>query len=132
MTYKLFILHSWDHDDDYKALNDLLNNTRLGFYDFSASRDKPIEGTATDAELREAIKQKMLPVSCVIALAGVYASHSKWMEIEIEVAHELNKKIVGVRPRGNKRISQLVQDNAFEIVNWNAESLRKAIKRAVD
>lgn len=132
MTYKLFVCHSWDHDDDYKALIGLLEKTGLGFWDFSASRDKPIEGTATDAELREAIKRKMRLASCVIALAGVYASHSKWIEIELEIACELKKKIIAIRPRSNLRLSQLVQDNAFEIVNWSVESLRKAIKRAAN
>ena len=130
MSYHLFISHSWNYTKQYDGLLNLLSKTNLSCKNYSASRENPITDTRTDAQLREAIKQKMRPVSCVIVLAGVYASRSKWIEVEIELAKELNKKIVGVRPRGNERISQLVQDNAYMMVNWNSDSLASAIRRA--
>ena len=132
MTYKLFVCHPWSHHDDYKTLVYSFEKTGLGFCDFSVSRDRPIEGTTTDAELREAIKDRIRLVNCVFVLAGECASRSKWMQNELEIACELKKKIIAIRPHGNLRLSQPVQDNAFEIVNWSVESLRKAIKRAAN
>lgn len=70
----------------------------------------------------------MMPTSCVIILAGVYATYSKWINIEIELAKNLNKKIIAVEPWGSSRTSLIVKNSADEIVGWNTSSIVRAIR----
>ena len=56
----------------------------------------------------------------LLTLAGIYASYSEWIDIEIQVAkNEFQgpKPIFAVRPRGNLRFSGAVGDAADEIAN---------------
>ena len=67
----------------------------------------------------------------VIILAGVYATYSKWIDIEIDLAKagfSNPKPIIAIRPRGNERISERVRRAADRIVGWNTESIVSAIR----
>lgn len=126
----LFISHSWRYSTDYSRLVDLLNNrTYFPFYDYSVPKDDPIEDCRTDAQLKVAITARMKPASVAIFLAGVYATHSKWIRRELEIAREMDKPILAIKPRGNERVSTLVAEAADETVNWNTESIVAAIRR---
>ena len=68
----------------------------------------------------------------MLILGGVYATYSKWINAEIDLAVEgflLPKSIIAVRPWGNRVVSRVVRDAADEIVNWNTESIVAAIRR---
>ena len=62
-------------------------------------------------------------------MAGIYASHSEWMQWELDKALELGIPIVGVAPWGQERVSQIVSSRAKEIVRWNTEPIVNAIKK---
>ena len=70
----------------------------------------------------------MRPASCVLILAGVYATYSKWINIEIELAKELNKKIIAIEPWASKSTSTIVKNSADRIVGWNTDSIVNAIR----
>ena len=87
MTYNLFISHSWNYGDQYQGLLDLLNkDTSFDYKNYSVPENDPIQGVKSDRALKEAIRNQMQPDSCVLILAGVYATYSKWINIEIELA----------------------------------------------
>ena len=70
----------------------------------------------------------------VLILAGVYATYSKWINIEIDLAKEgftHAKPIIAIRPWGNERISERVQLAADRVVGWNTESVVGAIRDLV-
>lgn len=73
----------------------------------------------------------MAPCHVVLILAGIYASYSKWINIEIELAG-MNfsdpKPIIAIAPWGSERISKPVRAAADRIVRWNTESIVKAIR----
>ena len=101
------------------------------FRDYSVPEEDPIQGARTDAQLRQAILDQMRPCHVIIFLAGVYASYSKWMDIEIALAQkgfQNPKPILAVRPRGNERVSKVVTDAADTIVGWNTDSVVNAIR----
>lgn len=131
-TFNLFISHSWSYSDSYVNLVRLLRaRGYFSFRNYSVPRNDPIHDAGTEAQLRRAIHNKMSPCSVVIIMAGVYATHSKWINIEIELAQEgfrNPKPILAIRPRGNRRISTAVSEAADEIVSWNTESVVKAIR----
>lgn len=129
MTYNLFISHSWTYSDAYNRLIDLLDERPYFVYrDYSVPKDDPIHNAKYDWQLRDAIKAQMQHASCVIILAGVYATYSKWINIEIELAKDLGKKIIAVQPWGAERISSVVKEAADAVVNWNTESIIDAIR----
>lgn len=127
-TYRLFISHSWAYSDYYNQIINLINNQGLNYYDHSVPKDDPIHTNGTDKQLKEAIELKIKGTSCIIILAGIYATHSKWINKEIELAKAMGKKIIAVQPWGAERTSKVVKDNADIIVGWNGKSIVDAIK----
>ncbi|GAA7273343.1 hypothetical protein HpRN124_15590 [Helicobacter pylori] len=128
--YKIFISHSLKYDNHYNKLLNLLKKTELEleFEDWSVSKDNPIPTNRTDKELYNAIEKKIKRCSCVIVLAGVYATYSKWIRKEVEIAKNLNKKIIAVEYWGSERTSQFVKENADCVVGWNSGSIKDAIR----
>ena len=129
-TYNIFISHSWSYSDQYQGLVRLLNNAEYFSYkNYSVPKDDPIHNASNKYELKEAIRNQMQYASCIIILAGVYSTYSKWINIEIELAKEMGKKIIAVQPWGANRTSDIVKKSADEIVAWNPSSIVSAIKR---
>ena len=134
-TYNLFISHSWSYVDQYERLIKLLRQRPyFAFKDYSVPPDDPIHNAKNEAQLRKAIQNQMSSCHVVfgIILAGVYASYSKWIDIEIDLAEAgfaTRKPILAIRPWGSERISQRVRDAADEIVGWNTESVVAAIRK---
>lgn len=129
MTYNLFISHSWSYSDHYERLVALLNRAP-GFHyrNYSVPRNDPVHTGNNDLLLAMAIRRQMEPASCVLILAGVYATYSRWINIEILLAKELDKRIIAVAPWGSERISTVVRQNADAIVRWNTDSIVRAIR----
>lgn len=129
MTYNLFIGHSWAYSDAYSKLMELLSNAPyFNFKNYSVPKDDPIHNAPNDYQLRAAIKNQMQHASCVLILAGVYATYSKWINIEIQLAQEMGKKIIAIQPWAAQRTSQVVKNAADEIVGWNTSSIVNAIR----
>lgn len=129
MTYNLFISHSWTYSDQYIGLVRLLDaNPYFSYKNYSVPKNDPIHNAPYQYQLKEAIRRQMQPASCVIILAGVYSSYSKWINIEIELAKEMGKRIIAVEPWGSSRTSAMVKNAAHEIVGWNSASIIRAIR----
>lgn len=127
--YNIFISHSWDHVDDLNGLRRLLNNRgyfNVSFEEFSP--ENPINSSNIDY-MKRRIRERIANSQVVIGMAGVYASHSEWMKWELETAISMGKPILGVVPWGQLNVSQVVKNNAVEIVRWNTESIVEAIRR---
>lgn len=129
--HNLFLSHSWKYNEAYGNLVALLNKQigeNFSYSNYSVPKDDPIHNAKNDKELREAIKNQMAKCSNIIILAGVYATYSKWINIEIELAKEMNKKIIAVQPWASEKTSAVVKANADHIIAWNSLSLVNAIK----
>ena len=132
MIYNLFISHSWSYSDAYEGLVNLLDKAACdGFYynNYSVPRDDPIHNANNDRQLKDAIRNQMKHASCVLILAGVYATYSKWINIEIELAKEMGKRIIAVSPWGADHISSVVRDSSDEVVGWNTKSIVNEIRK---
>lgn len=132
-TYNLFISHSWSYSDDFDRLRDLLDNRLyFSYVDYSVPKDDPVHTSGTDKELYKAIVNKMRPCHIVLIMAGVYSTHSKWINKEIQAAIEgfsNPKPIIGVIPWGQNNVSSAVTNNVDALVRWNTESIVDAIRR---
>ncbi len=129
-TYRLFISHSWTYGDAYEKLVKFFNeHPNFKWIDYSVPKDDPIHNAGTDKQLYEAIKNQIKPVHCVLMLAGVYATYSKWINKEIAISKdEFSKPIVAVEPWGAEKTSQIVKNNADKIVKWQSSSIVSAIR----
>lgn len=129
MTYNLFISHSWNYSNAYNDLVRLINSKPyFNYKNYSVPKDDPIHNAPYDYQLRAAIRNQMQPASCVLILAGVYSSYSKWINIEIQLAQEMGKKIIAIEPWASERTSLVVKRAANQIVKWNTDSIVKAIR----
>lgn len=129
MQYNLFISHSWTYSDAYEKLVKILNGVSdFTYRNYSVPKDDPIHNAPYDYQLRAAIRNQLQHASCVLVLAGVYATYSKWIKIELELAAEMGKKIIAIEPWGSERTSSIVKGYADEIVKWQGTSIVKAIR----
>lgn len=127
--YNIFISHSWTYNNQYIGLLNLLDSvSNFTYRDYSIPKDDPIHNAKYDFQLKAAIRNKMQHASCVLILAGVYSTYSKWINIEIELAQEMGKKIIAIEPWGAERTSTTVKNNSTKIVKWQASSIVNAIK----
>lgn len=126
--YKIFISHSWAHHDDLLALRNLLNSRGYFNVEFTeASRDVPIN-SPNASYIKARLRAKIQSSDVVLALSGIYASHSEWMPWELDTAKSYGIPIIGVVPRGQERISQEVFTRSIVDVRWNTESIVDAIR----
>ncbi len=127
--YNLFISHSWAYNHQYEGLVKLLDAAPYFSYkNYSVPKDDPIHNAPTNLALKAAIRRQMASTSCVLILAGVYSTYSKWINIEIELAKELGKRIIAIEPWASERTSSVVKDSADKIVGWNTNSIVNAIR----
>lgn len=127
IMYRIFISHSWSYSSDYDKIESFLRQEGIAFYNHSVPKNDPIHTNGTDKQLSDAIEAKVKGCSCIIILAGVYATYSKWINKEIEMAKKYSKPIIAVQPWGAEHTSNVVKNAADVIVGWNAKSIANAV-----
>jgi hypothetical protein len=131
-THHLFISHSWSYSDAYEKLIKLLDAaSHFTYSDYSVPKDDPIHDAPYTAALRSAIANQMSHAGVVLMLAGVYATYSKWINIEIDIARNsapLPKPILAIEPWGSEKTSEIVKKAADKIVGWNTSSMVSAVR----
>jgi hypothetical protein len=126
--YKIFISHSWQYTDTLESLRNLLNErSHFNATYEESTKDKPIN-SENESYIKTRLAQKIGGSNVILALAGIYASHSSWMQWELEKAIELGIPIIGVIPRGQDKISTIVSSRSIIDVRWNTESIVSAIR----
>lgn len=127
--YTVFISHSWDYNNQYMRLVEMLNNAKLFNVKYEeATKDNPIN-SQNAPYIKVKLSEKISKSNIVLGLAGMYASHSEWMQWELDKALKLGVPIVGVIPWGQERVSNIVVERAKELVGWNTDPIVNAIRR---
>ena len=126
--YSVFISHSWDNTSDLTNLQSLLKERGYFNIEFKeVTKAEPIDSVNAQY-IKRTLKNKITDSDIVIGLAGMYASHSDWMDWELQTAVDNEIPIFGVIPRGNTRSSNTVTDRSKTDVKWNTESIVSAIR----
>jgi len=128
--YHIFISHAWGYSSHYETIKNWINNDRYlssNWSDYSIPVYNPVDAHSK-RELKQKITNKINLSNVVIILAGMYATHSEWIDYEIDEAVRLGKYIIGVRPWGQERMPVKIQSNANVMVGWNSSSVIAAIK----
>lgn len=132
MPYNLFISHSWKYSDDYDRLVEKLKDySYFTFRNYSVPSKDPLDisGKNYEAKLRRAIEDQMRQCSVVLVIAGKYVSYSDSIEMELDIAMEMEKPILAIEPWGSEATSQRAKNVASEVVGWNSTSIVDAIRR---
>lgn len=131
--YNLFISHSWKYSDAYVKLVSLLNNAAYFSYkNYSVESSNPLtinNKIYYESELKNKLRIQMRTCHVVLILAGVYSSYSEYIQMEIQIAKELNKPIIAIEPSASEKTSLIVKNNAKCIVGWNTSSIVDAIRK---
>lgn len=127
--YRLFISHAWIYNSKYYKLVDMLSSAKkFVWHNYSVPEHDPLE-IKTSGQLDLGLVRQISPTHAVIIISGMYAAHRIWIQREIEIAQQMNKPIIGIKPWGNERTPLAVQTVACEMVNWNTNSIVNAIRR---
>lgn len=126
----IFISHSWNYSGDYDTLSSWIFNEKwssgqasLNFRNYSVPRNDPIHNAKYDWQLLEAIKRQMQLANVIVIPMGMYATYSKWINKEIQEAVSWGKPILGVIPRGQERVPNIVDVNSNKVVGWSKQSV---------
>jgi len=98
------------------------------YFDHSVSSEDPIDARLPN-HLRKKIRDQMRSTSVVLVLGGMYVSYSDWIQEEIEMANEMEKPIIGVKPPKNDRVPKMLQEHAAEIVEADGTEILDAINQ---
>lgn len=129
--YKIFISHCWNYDDVLQKLKNLLDSRGYFNAEYThVEKSHPINSEYAPV-IKAQITRRLDDSDIVLAIAGIYASYSYWMQWEMDKARDLGLKVIGVIPRGQERISSQVYSRSVEDVRWNADSIVAAIRRNV-
>lgn len=123
---RIFISHSWDFDNDYWKLIQNLGNYDFDYYNHSIDKGKALNAK-TSKEIEEGVRRKIKGCSKVLILAGTYATR-EWIKKELEIARELNKEIIVVKPRGKNTVPNHLKYKADKIVGFNSKKVIEEIK----
>jgi Thoeris protein ThsB, TIR-like domain len=126
----LFISHAWTYGDAYDKLVNMLNAApRFVYRNYSVPKSDPVHDAPNETALYAAIKNQMVFCDVVLVMAGKYATYSKWIKKEIQIAkRDYSKPIVAIKPWANTQVSSVVADNADRLVGWNTSSIVSAIR----
>ena len=132
----VFISHAWDYTGHYETLANWIfgekwsvGQASLDFHNYSIPRNDPIHNATNTAALTNAILNQIARSHVVVIPTGMYASHSKWIQKEIDGAKDRSKPILAVNPWAQERKSTVVINSADELVGWNKQPLIDAIWR---
>ena len=133
-TRNVFISHIHEDDEGLARIKNLTEKHGMTLRDSSITADKP--NTASNPGY---IKSQILAPH--IRWAGVFVvyvspdtKHSEWVDWEIEYAHRLGKRIVGVWEYGSKdcELPEALDRYGDAIVGWHGESIIDAINGESD
>ena len=130
----VFVSHAWDYSHHYETLAEWIFQGRwsagsvsLDFRDYSIPRNNPIHNVTSTRALQEAIFGQIARSHVVVIPSGMYATHSNWIQKEIDGAKYHGKPILAINPWGQQKKSGVVLSNADFGVGWNKEPLVDAI-----
>jgi hypothetical protein len=132
----IFISHSWNYENHYETLAEWIfkedwklraSGMKIKFNDYSIPKNNPIHNARNSEDLKNAIYAEITKSHIVVIPMGMYASHSNWIQKEIDGANYYRRPILAVNPWAQERKSSVVANAAAEKVGWNKQSVIDAI-----
>lgn len=128
MPVRLFISHSWTYSERYTAFVNLLNTRPYFNWTNYSVPVTDAFGPMANYRMKEQLRNQIRPVQCVIIIGGMWTNYSDWIQFEMNFSREINKPILGVRPRSAQVMPQAVIAASDKVVSWNTESIVSGIR----
>lgn len=127
--YHIFISHSWKYSHHYDTVRKWIDDSNITVSDYSIPENKAFSQISKN-KLKFELFQQIERASVVVIIAGGYVAYSEWLKFEIDIASQLHKPILAIKPFGNDTWPTALQscDNV-SYVNWNSNSFITALKR---
>lgn len=125
----VFISHIHEDDDELPKLKDRAAEHGVKIRDFSITSDKPNKAKNEDYIKWEILDPQIKGAGTLVVYVSRDTWKSEWVNWEIERAHKLEKRIVGVWEYGMKdcKIPEALEKYADAMVGWNGGSIVDAI-----
>lgn len=126
--HRIFISHSWDRgDEEYKKLIAKLDNSGVEYYNHSIPEEKALDINGRK-QLREAFTRKMRGCNKVFIMANSGIPSNGFVAMEVQIAKELKKEIVAVKPIGQKSMPTFIRNAANLVVSNKVDSILKTLQ----
>ncbi len=86
--------------------------------------------TIASSTSREKLQEQMKVVDVVVILSGLYSRNKDLIQQEIDIAVELAKPIVIIRPYGMENVPRSIEEAASEVVGWNTPCIVESIRES--
>lgn len=125
----IFIPHIHEDDAGLPKLKDLAARHGMQLRDSSITSDKPNNAKNEDYIKWEILNPQIEWAGTVVVYVSQDTWKSNWVNWEIERAHKLGKRVVGIWEYGAKdcKIPEALEKYGDAMVGWNGESIIDAI-----
>jgi hypothetical protein len=133
-TRNVFISHIHEDDAGLVKVKDLLAKHGMTIRDSSIHAGKPNNAKAEDYIKSDILAPQINWASTLVVYVSPDTKNSKWVNWEIEYAHKMGKRIVGVWEHGVKdcELPDALTNYADAVVGWSGSSIVDAIEGNCD
>lgn len=125
----VFISHRHEDDAGLADLKNLVAEHGMSCRDYSITVDNPNNARSEQYIKSEILAPRIRQSGCLLVYVSNRTRHSEWVDWEIEYAHKLGKRIVGVWALGDRDCEkpEALDRHGDAVVGWNGESIIDAI-----
>ena len=130
----VFISHIHEDDAGLGKTKDLLSKQGYALRDGSISADKPNDASNADYIKSEILAPKIRWAGTMLVYVTPDTCNSAWVEWEIEYAHKIGKRIVGVWGQGDAEceVPDALDKYADAVVGWDSGRIIDAIEGKIN
>lgn len=125
----VFISHIHEDDSKLSDLKNLMKRNGIEPRDYSINSDKPNRAKSEEYIKSQILAPRIKQCPVMVVYISSETKHSDYVNWEIEYAHGLGKRIVGVWARGEKdcEIPTALEEFGDALVGWHGSSIVDAI-----
>lgn len=125
----VFVSHIEEDEDHIEGMKTLLSKRGFDYKDSSITSARPNKAKDPDYIKSEILAPAIDWASTVVVIISPDTRNHQWVEWEIEYAHKMDKRIVGVWTHGAAEcdIPEALDKYADAVVGWNGERIEQAI-----
>ena len=133
-THNVFISHIHEDDAGLADLKDLLSKRSYTLRDSSITGEKPNQASDPNYIKSEILAPRIKWAGTLLVYITPETCDSPWIDWEIEYAHKLGKRIVGVWGHGDAEceVPDALDKYADAVVGWDSDRIIRAIDGTVN
>ena len=125
----VFVSHIHEDDSGLGKLKNIVENNGMKVRDYSVNSDKPNKAKSEDYIKQQILRPRIERSSVLVVYISQDTKDSKYVNWEIEYAHRLGKRIIGVWAYGERgcETPEALDKYADAVVGWTGSSIVDAI-----